>query len=326
MALKRVDLVGASMALLWRWHGVRMALAWYYPQGRCNYALLLWYGGAEREGGREGAERERVRGGGGSERGRMGCVPYTPVDDSGGGAGGYREDPTDRSGVLPFGGGGGYLIARFAYRLGSKHWCLDVAVGGQGDTLVCAGAASFWVVQSWGNRMKIFFQRRGLRCAPTLPTSVLGTGRDSTWTLWTLPTATAVIGATGAIGVSLAASVAGATIVCTSSQPRHTRQREEGCPEGGGGGGQGLKAGHTRARTHTHFVTETDRTLRTAKHAGRHTHTHTERERERERARARERRGEKRERGGGGGREREGGTEREGESKRNRERARVVQD
>ena len=28
-------------------------------------------------------------------------------------------------------GEGGFFVARFAYRLGSKHWCLDLAVGSE---------------------------------------------------------------------------------------------------------------------------------------------------------------------------------------------------
>ena len=43
---------------------------------------------------------------------------------------------------------GGDLIARLAYRLQLKQWCLDVALGGHGDTLVRAGAASFGLVHS----------------------------------------------------------------------------------------------------------------------------------------------------------------------------------
>ena len=57
--------------------------------------------------------------------------------------------------------------------------------------------------------------------APTSPTSVLGTGRETTWTLLTLPTATAVI---AAAPVSLAAGVVGTTIVHTSQPPPPPRR------------------------------------------------------------------------------------------------------
>ena len=125
---------------------------------------------------------------------------------------------TDPGFFLLEGGGGGYLIARFANSRGSKHWCVhNVGGGGRGTPLCALGQPLFVWCSPRGSSTKIFFQRRGLRCAPTSPSSVLGTGRGSTWTLRTLPTATAVIAARGAIGVSLAASAAGTTIVCTSN-------------------------------------------------------------------------------------------------------------
>ena len=47
-------------------------------------------------------------------------------------------------------GEGGFFVARFAYRLGSKHWCLDLAVGSEeGGLLAPAGSIAFKQVASW---------------------------------------------------------------------------------------------------------------------------------------------------------------------------------
>ena len=47
-------------------------------------------------------------------------------------------------------GEGGFFVARFAYRLGSKHWCLELAVGTEeGGLLARAGAIAFNQVASW---------------------------------------------------------------------------------------------------------------------------------------------------------------------------------
>ena len=46
-------------------------------------------------------------------------------------------------------GEGGFFVARFAYRLGSKHWCLDLAVGSEeGGLLARAGSIAFKQVLS----------------------------------------------------------------------------------------------------------------------------------------------------------------------------------
>ena len=40
-----------------------------------------------------------------------------------------RVKVTEECGLEP--AKGEFLVARFAYRLGSKHWCLDMAINGQ---------------------------------------------------------------------------------------------------------------------------------------------------------------------------------------------------
>ena len=46
-------------------------------------------------------------------------------------------------------GEGGFFVARFAYRLGSQHWCLDLAVGSEeGGLLARAGSIAFKQVAS----------------------------------------------------------------------------------------------------------------------------------------------------------------------------------
>ena len=128
-------------------------------------------------------------------------------------------------GFLPLKGGGGGEPDR-ALRLQARVEALvPRRCGGGGGGHSCVHKGNFQLVQSWGGRTKIFFKRRGLRCAPTSPTTVLGTGRDSTWTLHTLP-ATAMIGAQP---MSLAATVAGATIVRTNPPPPPP---QEGFPQG----------------------------------------------------------------------------------------------
>ena len=52
-----------------------------------------------------------------------------------------RVAVTDECGLVA--GEGRFFVGRFAYRLGSKHWCLDLAVGTEGggrELLACAGA------------------------------------------------------------------------------------------------------------------------------------------------------------------------------------------
>ena len=47
-------------------------------------------------------------------------------------------------------GEGGFFVARLAYRLCSKHWCLDLAVGSEeGGLLARAGSIAFKQVASW---------------------------------------------------------------------------------------------------------------------------------------------------------------------------------
>ena len=47
-------------------------------------------------------------------------------------------------------GEGGFFVARFAYRLGSKHRCLDLAVGTEeGELLARAGSIALKQVASW---------------------------------------------------------------------------------------------------------------------------------------------------------------------------------
>ena len=55
-------------------------------------------------------------------------------------------------------GEGGCFVARFAYRLGSKKWCLEVAVGSEeGGLLARAGSIAFKQVASWEVQGKGFF-------------------------------------------------------------------------------------------------------------------------------------------------------------------------
>ena len=55
-------------------------------------------------------------------------------------------------------GEGGFFVARFAYRLGSKHWCLDLAVGSEeGGLLARAGSIAFKQVLSWDVQGEGFF-------------------------------------------------------------------------------------------------------------------------------------------------------------------------
>ena len=55
-------------------------------------------------------------------------------------------------------GEGGFFVARFAYRLGSKHWCLDLALGSEeGGLLACAGSIAFKQVLSWDVQGEGFF-------------------------------------------------------------------------------------------------------------------------------------------------------------------------
>ena len=59
-----------------------------------------------------------------------------------------RVTVTEDCGVLA--GEGGFFVARFAYRLGSKHWRLDLAVGTEeGGLVACAGSIAFKQVASW---------------------------------------------------------------------------------------------------------------------------------------------------------------------------------
>ena len=61
-------------------------------------------------------------------------------------------------GLWAWGRGGGIFVARFAYRLGSKHWCLDMAMGTEeGGLLACAGAIAFKQVASWEVQGEGFF-------------------------------------------------------------------------------------------------------------------------------------------------------------------------
>ena len=55
-------------------------------------------------------------------------------------------------------GEGRFLVARFAYRLGSKHWCLDLALGlDEGGLLARAGSIAFKQVASWEVQGEGFF-------------------------------------------------------------------------------------------------------------------------------------------------------------------------
>ena len=55
-------------------------------------------------------------------------------------------------------GEGGFFVAHFAYRPGSKHWCLDPAVGTEdGGLLACAGSIAFKQVASWEVQVEGFF-------------------------------------------------------------------------------------------------------------------------------------------------------------------------
>ena len=55
-------------------------------------------------------------------------------------------------------GEGGFFVARFAYRLGSKHWCLDLAVGSEeGGLMARAGSIAFKQVLSWDVQGEGFF-------------------------------------------------------------------------------------------------------------------------------------------------------------------------
>ena len=55
-------------------------------------------------------------------------------------------------------GEGGFFVARFAYQLGSKHWCLDLAVGTEeGGLLARVGSIAFKQVASWELRGEGFF-------------------------------------------------------------------------------------------------------------------------------------------------------------------------
>ena len=52
----------------------------------------------------------------------------------------------------------GFFVARFAYRLGSKHWCLDLAVGSEERELLArAGSIAFKQVVSWEVQGEGFF-------------------------------------------------------------------------------------------------------------------------------------------------------------------------
>ena len=55
-------------------------------------------------------------------------------------------------------GEGRFFVARFAYRLGSKYWCLDLAVGSEeGGLLARAGSIAFKQVASWEEQGEGFF-------------------------------------------------------------------------------------------------------------------------------------------------------------------------
>ena len=55
-------------------------------------------------------------------------------------------------------GEGGGFVARFAYWLGSKHWCLHLAVGSkEGGLLARAGSIAFKQVLSWDVQREGFF-------------------------------------------------------------------------------------------------------------------------------------------------------------------------
>ena len=55
-------------------------------------------------------------------------------------------------------GEGGFFVARLAYRLGSKHWCLDLAVGSEEGGLVArAGSIAFKQVALWEVQGEGFF-------------------------------------------------------------------------------------------------------------------------------------------------------------------------
>ena len=61
-------------------------------------------------------------------------------------------------GLCACGRGGGFFVARFAYRLGSKHWCFDLAVGSEeGGLLARAGSIAFKQVLSWDVQGEGFF-------------------------------------------------------------------------------------------------------------------------------------------------------------------------
>ena len=65
-------------------------------------------------------------------------------------------------------GEGGFFVARFAYRLGSKHWCLDLAVGSEeGGLLARAGSIAFKQVPSWDVQGEAFFSETGSFVADT---------------------------------------------------------------------------------------------------------------------------------------------------------------
>ena len=56
------------------------------------------------------------------------------------------------------GGEGEFFVVRFAYRLGSNHWCLDLAVGTEeGGLLARAGSIAFKQVASWEVQGEGFF-------------------------------------------------------------------------------------------------------------------------------------------------------------------------
>ena len=55
-------------------------------------------------------------------------------------------------------GQGEFFVARFAYRLRSKHWCLDLAVGTEeGGLLARAGSIALEQVASWEVQGEGFF-------------------------------------------------------------------------------------------------------------------------------------------------------------------------
>ena len=57
-------------------------------------------------------------------------------------------------------GEGGFFVGRFAYRVGTKHWCLELAVGtegGGGGVLARARAIPFKQVASWEVQEEEFF-------------------------------------------------------------------------------------------------------------------------------------------------------------------------